>query len=87
MVCLVCENACPRRNRPSLALTEGGDDHTNYSGPPRRWGRPVWSEKAMICRVCKSAYTQQDQPSFALTEGEDDETPFSGPPRRWGGPE
>jgi len=87
MDCLVCENASPRQNRPSLALTEGVDDHTHYSGPPRRWGGPVLSAKAIICRGCENACPRRNQPSFALTEGEDVETHFSGPPTRWGGPE
>jgi len=83
----VCESACPRRNRPSLALTEGEDDHTHYLGPPRRWIGPEWSAKAMVCRECENACTLQNQPSVALTEGEDEEAHFSGPPRRWGGSE
>jgi len=85
MVCRVCENAYTRQNQPSLALTEGEDDETHFSGPPRRWGRPEWSGKAVVCRVRKNACTRQTQPSLALTEDEDDEAHFSGLPRRWGG--
>ena len=63
--------------QPSLALTEGGDDHTHYSGPPGRWGGPEWSAKTLVCRVCEKACTHPIQPSLALTEVGDDHSYYS----------
>jgi len=71
-----CKNACPQPIQPSLALTEGGDDQTHYTGPPHRWGGPEWSAKTMVFRVCENACPRRNQLSLALTEGEGDETHF-----------
>jgi len=86
MICRVCENACPRRNQPSFALTEGEDVETHFSGQPTRWGGPEWSAKAMVFLVCENTCPFRNRPSLALTEGRDDKTHYSGPPRRWGRP-
>jgi len=39
-------------HEPSLALTEGEDDRTHFSGPPRRWGVPEWSATTRVSRGC-----------------------------------
>jgi len=80
-----CENACPQPIQPSLALTEGGDDQTHYSGPPRRWGGTEWSAKTMVCRGRENACTQRTWPSLAQIDGKDDEKPLPCPLHRWGG--
>jgi len=87
MVCRVSENACPRRNQLSLALTEGEDDETHFSEPPRRWGGPEWTVATSVSRGCENACPQPIQPSLDQTECGDDQTHYSGPPRQWGGPE
>jgi len=78
MVCRVGENACTRRNQQSLALTEGEDDETHFSGPPRRWGGPAWRVATSVSRGCENACPQPIQPSLALIEGGDDQTHYSG---------
>jgi len=67
-----CPIAYPWPVQPSLALIEGKDDLTHFSGPPRRWGGPEWSAKTTVCRGCESAFPQPIQPSLTLTEVEDD---------------
>jgi len=74
-------------DQQSLALTEGGDDHTHFSGQSRRWGGPEWIAKAMVCRVRENAYPRRIQPFLSLTGGGDDQSHFLGPPRRWRGPD
>jgi len=85
MVCRGCENACPQPIQSSLALTEGGNDNTLYSGPPGRWGGPEWSAKTMVCRGREKACTGRTWPSLAQIEGEDDEKPHPCPSHRVGG--
>ena len=82
MVCRVGEIACPQRIQPSLALREGKNYETHFSGPPRRWGGPEWMVATCVSRGCKNACPQLIQPSLALTEGEDAQNNFSGPLHR-----
>jgi len=66
----------------NLALTEGEDVETHFSGPPRQWGGPKLSANTMDCRVGENACPLRIQPSLALKESGDDETSFLGLPRR-----
>jgi len=64
MFCRVGENACPWQIQPSLALTEGEDDETHLSVPPRPWGGLEYRAVVSVSQGCENSYPQPIQPSL-----------------------